>query len=172
MVSGLWPFGWAPLGPASSPRVTAPGFDGFGSGCTDTRFKGQCAIRKEMQWLVLVFCIKTVWDNLLTWKNVFLWTPVFCIKLYSLYGPSGISYQAKNHLTDISKRKLNVIFFNCILFISMYFFPFYWRNQMERKAGACPLPGSPLGTGAGHSWAAAPLPHWPKVMTGLSRFRG
>lgn len=107
-----------------------------------------------MQWLVPVFCIKQCETThyLLTWKNVFLWTPVFRIKLYSLYGPSGISCQAKNHLTDISKRKLNVIFFNCILFISIYFFPFYWRNQMERKAGASPLLWFPSGTEAEHSW--------------------
>lgn len=35
--------------PAPFWRVTASGFDGFGSGHSDIEFKGQCAIRKETQ---------------------------------------------------------------------------------------------------------------------------
>lgn len=106
-----------------------------------------------MQWLVLVFCIKQCETThyLQTWKNVFLWTPVLCIKLYSLHGPSGVSCQAKNHLTDISKRKLNVIFFNCILFISIYFFPFIGESRWKGKQDPLSL-WFPSGTEAEHSW--------------------
>lgn len=47
VVSG--PLGECALVPTPSPGVTASGFDGFESGHTDIRFKGQCAIREEVQ---------------------------------------------------------------------------------------------------------------------------
>jgi hypothetical protein len=45
-VSGLW--GKQARVSAPSWTVTASGFDGLGSGHSDIRFKGQCAIRKAM----------------------------------------------------------------------------------------------------------------------------
>lgn len=112
-------------------------------------------MRKETPWPVPVFGIKQheTTHYLLTWKNVFLWTLVFRIKLYSLYSPSGISCQARNHLTDISQRKFQCNFFLIVDFSFPFsFFPFYWRNQMGREAGASSSPRSPPGTEAEHSW--------------------
>lgn len=128
--------------PAPFWRVTASGFDGFGSGHSDIEFKGQCAIRKETQWLPWCFALNSVRQPhyLLTWKNEFLWTLVFRIKLYSLYSPSGISCQAKNHRTDISKRKLNVIFL--IVYFSFQFFSPLFIGETRWKKRQEPLPHS------------------------------
>lgn len=91
----------------------------------------------------------------------------FRIKLYSLYSPSGISCQARNHLTDISQRKFQCNFFLIVDFsFPFHFFPFYWRNQMGRKAGASSSPPVPSRNRSRAFLAAASLPHWLEVMMG------
>lgn len=160
--------------PAPFWRVTASGFDGFGSGHSDIEFKGQCAIRKETQWLPWCFALNSVRQPhyLLTWKNEFLWTLVFRIKLYSLYSPSGISCQAKNHRTDISKRKLNVIFL-IVYFSFLFIFPPFLLEKPDGKKGrSLSLTLVPFGSRGRTVLAVAPLVCWLEVMMGLSRFRG
>lgn len=78
----------------------------------------------------------------------------------------------KNHLTDISKRKLNVIFFNCILFISIYFFSLLLEKPDGNESRVLSLTLVPFGNKGRTFLAAVLLTHWLEVMTGLSRFWG
>ena len=83
----------------------------------------------------------------------------------------------QNHLTDISKRKLSVIFFNCLLFISIYFFSLLLEKPDGKEGRSLSLCRFPFGVEAEHS--CPPLPShaltrgedWEAAGKGKSSFR-